>query len=212
MTVCKVNDSVYIPGRGVRTWGQLLSSIEAGDLRERLVVTAVRFRGVDQPSFREPATLAADLASIAAVDVDTAPASDLVASAVQTICDGIEPLVAAARQAADAFRLHDLPRGHRDLADFVLTFRVLADLTAVLDQADASLRSTPPQTRDTAVFEQVEQSLESLVSFEMNEDWISVADVLEYEIAHLLPRWASAVGADGGNAATDGAVLWPGAA
>jgi len=36
-------------------------------------------------------------------------------------------------------------------------------------------------------------SLGSLIDFDVNQDWISVADVLEYEIADLLPQWAALV-------------------
>jgi hypothetical protein len=43
----------------------------------------------------------------------------------------------------------------------------------------------------------LDASLGALIDFDVNEDWISVADVLEYEIADLLPHWAAVMRAAG---------------
>jgi hypothetical protein len=191
MRICTVNGSEHEVGAGLETWGQLLATLERGDGPERAVVTAVRVGGVDQPTFREPLLLALDLNTAAPIDVETSAARDLVAQARQTALDGLEALATGARLAAEAFRLHDLPRAQRGLLDFVTTFRLLTTLTAALARAEAPAGNPGLDPQGAEFLEQLGANLESLIAFNVNEDWISVADVLEYEIADVLPHWAA---------------------
>jgi DNA repair protein RecN (Recombination protein N) len=50
---------------------------------------------------------------------------------------GLDAMAESARQAADAFRLHDLSRAHSRLADFVTAFRLLTSLTAAVGREHA---------------------------------------------------------------------------
>ena len=70
------------------------------------------------------------------------------------------------------------------------------------------------ETQMLEVFERVRARLEALVSFELSEDWISVADVLDHELPDELERWAAtayAVTHDGAEV-EDEPQPWPGAA
>jgi hypothetical protein len=193
MSMCTVNGSEHKAGSGLETWGQLLAALEQGDGANRPVVTAVRFAGVDQPTFRDPSLLALDLHAAAPVDVETFMAGELVASARQAVLSGLDALTTAARVAADAFRLHDLPRAHRRLVDFVATFRLLTTLADAVGHVDVPAADRGLGQGGAAFMGRLSASLESLVAFNENEDWISVADVLEYEIADTLPQWAAAI-------------------
>jgi hypothetical protein len=192
MSQCTVNGSQHDTESGLETWGQLLATLEQGEGPDRSVVTAVRFAGVVQPTFREPSTLALDLKRAAPVDVETSKARDLVVSARQTALAGLDALATGALQVAEAFRLHDLPRAHRGLGEFVGTFGELTQLTALLSVADAQAGTPLPSvTPEAEYLAQMGTSLESLIACDLNEDWLSVADILEYEIAGVLPRWAT---------------------
>jgi len=193
MRICTVNGSEHEAGSGLQTWGQLLAALEQGDGPERPVVTAVRFAGVDQPTFRDPSVLALDLHAATPVDVETFLAGELVASARQAVLSGLDTLTSAARGAADAFRLHDLPRAHAGLVDLVATFRLLTTLADAVGHADVPAADRGPGQVGAAYLGRLSASLESLIAFNENEDWISVADVLEYEIADTLPQWAAAL-------------------
>ena len=140
MSICTVNGLAHDIDAGSETWGQLLATLERGDGPECPVVAAVRFAGVDQPTFREPESLALDLEVITPIDVELSTTSALVAVARETALGGLDALAESARQAADAFRLHDLSRAHSRLADFVATFQLLTTLTAAVEQSDSSAR------------------------------------------------------------------------
>jgi hypothetical protein len=192
MHSCTVNGSKYEAQRGLKTWGELLDALERGDGPARAIVTAVRFGGVDQPSFRDPSVLARDLRFAAPVDVDVCAARELITSAVETALEGLQPISDAARGTADLFRQHELPAAHAALAELVSALQTLASLTAAVTTADrqsGAVALDPNNVQRAQFLDRVGRSLESLITAAAGEDWISVADVLEYEIAEELPRW-----------------------
>jgi hypothetical protein len=197
MSTCVVNGREYEALPGLRTWGQLLDALEQGVGTERTVVTAVRFEGVDQPSFREPDLLTWVLEPGTPIDVDTCRADALVKEAVETALDGLAPLAKAAQRTADAFRSHDLADAHSRLGVVVVTLQTLTKLTAAVSQAGLTPRTVRSDDDSAPLLERLGQSLESLITAAMNEDWTSVADVLEYEIADLLPSWQAVLRALG---------------
>jgi hypothetical protein len=77
------------------------------------------------------------------------------------------------------------------LADFVATFHLLTTLTVAVGRADPTPDQLEMDAPDADFLQRLNVSLEALIEFDVNEDWISVADVLEYEIADLLPQWAA---------------------
>lgn len=189
MITCAVNGREYEALAGLKTWGQLLDALEQGVGTERAVVTAVRFGGVDQPSFREPVLQTQDLEAGAPIDVDTCRARVLVEEAVEIALNGLAPLAQAAQQTADAFRSHDLADAHSRLADVVVTLQTLTKLTAAVSQAGLTPRTARTDDDSATLLERLGQSLEALITAATNEDWTSVADVLEYDMADLLPDW-----------------------
>ena len=192
MSICAVNGQVYEPAAGLKTWEQLLDALEHGAGPERIVVTAVRFDGVDQPSFREAEVLARNLDAGTCVDVDTSRARVLVDEAVDAALNGLGPLALAAQHTAVAFRRHDLDDAHVRLAGFVGTLQTLTTLTAAVIHAAATPHTASADATATLI-ERLSRGLESLITMATNEDWTSVADVLEYDIADLLPVWRAAL-------------------
>jgi len=194
MNTCATNGQEHEAPEGLRTWGQLLDAFEQGIGSEREVVTAVRFGGVDQPSFREHASQSRAPQVSGPVDVETCQAHALVEEAVEAALNGLAPLANAARQTAEAFRSHDLADAHSRLADLVATLQSLTTLTAAVSQARLTPNPTPSDDGSASLPEWLGPSLDALIAAETDEDWISVADILEYEIADLLPSWEVVLG------------------
>ena len=189
MSIFAVNGRDYEAEAGLKTWGQLLNVLEEGVGTEHAVVTAVRFGGVDQPSFREPDLLSRDLSAGACIDIDTCPAQLLVAEAAEAALNGLGPLGHAVQQAADAFRGFDISDAHSRLSDIVATLHALTQLTAAASEAAASPRAAGDAEDSAKLLSRLGQSLEALVAAATSQDWISVADVLEYDMTDLLPSW-----------------------
>jgi hypothetical protein len=189
MNLCAVNGQEFGAMDGLTTWGQLLEALERGAGPRRSVVTAVRFGGVDQPSFREPALLGQAIETAGGINIDTCEAHVLVADAVEQALNGLTTLVEAAQQTADAFRSHDIADANTRLVDVVEMLQALTQLTGVVSQADIASTSALSDSDATTLLAKLRQNLEWLVSAAENQDWISAADVLEYDIVELIPKW-----------------------
>jgi hypothetical protein len=188
MNLCAVNGKDFGAMDGLTTWGQLLETLENGVGDGRPVVTAVRFGGVDQPSFREPKALSQTLAAAGPIEVDTCEAQALVAEAVQSGLNSLAALLEAAQHTADAFRSHDIADANGRLVEVVDTLQALAHLTALVTGA-ATSTDISPDGATTVLMTALKQKLEWLVSAAENQDWISAADVLEYDIVELIQKW-----------------------
>src|SRR5207342_2028354 len=96
MTSYTLNGLEHEAAAGLQTWGQLLASLERGDGAERTVVAAVRFAGVDQPTFREPEALELNLHHAAPIDIEVSTAGALVAAGRETALAGLDALAESA--------------------------------------------------------------------------------------------------------------------
>ncbi len=102
--------------------------------------------------------------------------------------EGVEQLIADVMVLASHFRRGDIERaGHglaqlaRDLKALVVLVQGLADPVSILEPALA-LPSTPDVERLIGL-------LESIVAAQVSHDWLTVADLLEYELEPELRIW-----------------------
>jgi hypothetical protein len=188
MSVCTVNGQPFDVPAGMKTWGQLLEGLEQGTDAARTVVTAVRFSGVDQPSFREAMMHSLELGAQAPIDVETSQAGVLLSEAAATALQALDALAVAIQDSAEAFRCHDIADANGRLTDITLCLQNLTGVTEVIAQAAARPEAQVATDR-TALLAGLNQGLEALVDAMTREDWIAMADVLTYDLTDLLPSW-----------------------
>jgi len=189
-----VDGGTYDAASGLKNWGELLVALERGEGEGRRVVTAVRFHGVDQPSFREGSALACTLADVAPIDIETATVSELIDASALALRDGVTALASFAHEPARAFRLHDIARAQSLLTELIGTFKTMTALASVVIDARRSTLSHGNAIADSErALEPLRTALESLIDATARKDWITAADVLDSQISADLPRWLEAV-------------------
>ncbi len=129
MAHCLVNDTPETFEFSPETWGQLLDSLDRTLVADRRVVTAVRFDGVDQPTFRSPELAAADLGRIGQVEVEAEDAAALLGAAVAAADDSLPGLVNGVRTTAASLRA-GAPEAQTGLVALVAAVQSLVALTA----------------------------------------------------------------------------------
>lgn len=191
MSEVLVNAQSIEPETGPKTWAELLAAVEARAAAQGEVVTAVRFGGVDQPSFRAPALADRALASLGRVEIDTMPRTRLLSLTLGTAGRSLPDVAAGACQAAGAFRRGDDAEGHRQLSALLATIRTLVELTlasaaaAGTDLADLSCGTESA----SALLGSAGVVLDSLAQHQRAEDWVALADGLEYDLAPAILQW-----------------------
>jgi hypothetical protein len=188
-----VNDVPQEFEKTPETWGDLLLALDARAADAGVILSAARFDGVDEPAFREPVVLSRLLSSVRRVDVQTAlPAAFL----RECLLEAIQPLqetAQRARQLGEVFRGRDVSPGHEGLKTLAAELgatAVLADMLAgplAIDLTAVSVEGVSAAQH----LQQLGTTVDALVAAQEAHDWVTVADVLEYDLEPAIRRWAA---------------------
>lgn len=190
MADCLVNDIPETFDFRPNTWGELLDGLDRRLAVDRRVVTAVRFDGVDQPSFRQAALAAQTLGQVARVEVEAEDSVALLRAAVDAASDSLPDLVAGVSQTAAALR-RDTPDAHEQLGSLVTALQSLMALTvAAGTAADISFGTEPgADAAVTTACARIETALSMLVVRQTAGDRRAVADALDQHLAPAVAGW-----------------------
>jgi len=191
MADCLVNDIPETLDFRPETWGELLDGLDRRLAADRRVVTAVRFDGVDQPSFRQATTVARPLAPIARIDVDAEDAAALLRAAVDAVGDSVPELVTGVAQTAAALR-GGAPEAYALLGTLVTALRSLIALTVAAGTA-ADIAFGADQGSEAAVGRacaRIEAALATIIARQTDSDAPAVADALDHHLAPAVAGWA----------------------
>ena len=190
MTEILINDVPGQIGVSPQTWGDLLVTLDEEVARTGLVLTCARFDGVDEPSFREAQVTARRLSDVRRVEVETATPSAFLR---QCLHETIGPLHQAAEATAtlsERYRSFDLAGCHEGLMALANELRSLTSLVAMLGVLQIDLGAFSPDGASAAdQLERFGTALDAVVSAQESEDWLTVADVLEYDLEPAIRRW-----------------------
>ena len=191
MCQCYVDQTPQVGDFSHKTWGDLLQALDNDLGPTHRVVTAVRFDGVDQPSFRTPELAGLGLARLTRLEVQTDAAADVLAETAQTARAGIAVVARNLRQTADSFRGTDVGAANAHLADVAGVIQQLTLLTTALAQAAGVDLSALPcgSVSGAEIVDAVGLQLEQLLTAQEARDWYAVADCLEFELAPALDSW-----------------------
>ncbi len=186
-----VNDVAQGGEKTARTWGELLQLLDRDLGEQGHLVTAARFDGVDEPSFRDAACADREIAGCQTIEID---ASTPVALLVRCLADaavGIERLCDGAITLADQFRGHDVAGANAGLADLGENIRALVQLVEALrlplgidvERLQWDGRPVPSH------LEELGELVQSIIDAQEGHDWLTVADIIEYDLEPALRRW-----------------------
>jgi hypothetical protein len=178
------------------TWGELLTGIDQHAESRAAIVVEVRFDGIEEPAFREPAALDHRLDDFATVEVTTGPPESLLDRCIGEAVGAIGVLCAAATSVGEQYRMYDVDEANRglvELADGLGTLVAIAGAATIATKDDTATEGRREALNGLAA--ELSGYFESLVSAQEAQDWITVADILQYDVEAALRRWEPALGA-----------------
>lgn len=191
MARCLVNEQPEPMDFRPKTWEALLGTLDARLAARRRVVTAVRFDGVDQPSFRDAALGATPLDAVARIDIDAEDAVELLRAAVDAAADSLPELVTGVRLTAAALRA-GAPDAQQQLGALVVALQSLMQLTAAsLTAAQMSLGADAAS--DAALNDgctRIAGALGQVAGLQRGGRWPAVADALDGHLAPAVAGWS----------------------
>ena len=198
-----VNNQDVTLDSGAKTWGELLTALDTTCHAQGRVVTAARLDGVDEPSFREPSVGGRALDAVAVIEVEAVTPATLLADAIRGI-DGPRSALSPRPRRGTAFPRTPLAPAQQGLLELVQGLQVLTSLVATVSavlQADTSVLMWEGKPIASISLDGIGVHLESLIEAQQREDWLTVADVIEFDIEPALrflpaaPRRTTYVGA-----------------
>lgn len=176
---------------GLKTWGDVLQAVEAAADVRGDAVTAVRFGGVDQPTFRSAGRRATPIGQLSRVEVDTVPRVRLLRATLGTAGLSLPALASGACRAAACFRNGRLDEGHQHLTTVLATVRTLIELTlAAAAAGDTDLATLTCGDESAAdVLGAVGAVMDTLAQAQRAGNWSEMADGLEFDLAPGLLQW-----------------------
>jgi hypothetical protein len=175
------------------TWGDLLDRLDARVADSGVILSAARFDGVDEPSFREPSVTARPLSEVRRVDVETAMPTAFLRECLLEAIPPLQETAQRARQLGAIYRAADVSSGHEGLKSLAAELgatAVLADMLAGPLAIDLTRVSVEGVTA-TQHLQQLGTTVDDLVAAQEAHDWVTVADVLEYDLEPAIRRWAA---------------------
>ena len=166
---------------GLLTWQDLLQELESKHIGQGKMISSVRFDGNEVLQFREPECLNQRLQCLDEIQVQASPMEDMVRSAVSEAEGYLVTLETSLAEVAEAFRHQSTNEANKKLSQ---VFEGIKMLAALLQGVELSLSGQYLQgaTSVAQVLTEMGPTLESLVESQSQEDWILVADILEFEL------------------------------
>jgi len=174
-----------IPGTPARTWGELLARLDDECEKRGVVISDVSFDGQPQDAFRTAAVVTRQTGKMR-IDVKTSTQTDLLLTAIDEAIGAAEPMCPVAAHLAAAFRAHDLARANQDLAVFAPNLGALVQLASNITALATRVDERAQHSAVDAVPAEIGKHVEVLIGAQSTGDWITVADVLEYDITSAL--------------------------
>jgi hypothetical protein len=172
-------------------WGDLLQRLDRDANRRGEVVTAVRFDGVDEPTFRQPSQSARALHDLSVIELETATPASLLDDALMQAGLAAGVFAASAGQIGSAFRRRDLSNANERLTELGEGIRGLVWIVGTA-AATRGVSLDPVAGADSAISMQLAAltgQLVSIVEAQQAQDFLTVADLLEYDLQPTLYSW-----------------------
>jgi hypothetical protein len=190
-----LNGTAFVPTTPVPNWGPLLDAVDRHVAPTGEIVAAVRFDGVDEPGFRDDAVLGLVLGSELIVEIETLHPDDLLGNVLDEASRSLPAVAASAIELAGVLRGAHVESAARGIGQLAETIGSLVQLVA----AAASARGLALETLATAdgpampLLRALDAQLPPLLEAQHAGDWITVADILEYDVAPLMPRFEAVI-------------------
>ena len=208
MARLQVNDELQTMEHPYETWGDLLAWADSISAERGLMVTAVRLNGVDEPSFRQPELSARRLGASDLMEIVATTPAKLVADSLEAARAGLTGLRTHALEVARRFRDSRVAHANARLAELVHGLGTLVTLVeAVSGAMGIAIESLTLDGRPAVgLIEDLAQPLAELTEAQTQQDWVTLADILEFDLEPAVARVAPLFAALGALAQQAGAV------
>lgn len=180
-----LNGAPFPSNPALGSWGDLLDEVDREIAASGTIVGSVRFDGVDEPGFREPAILIRPLETDLIVEIDTESPGALLERVLDEAALSLPALEQSALAVAEGFRAADVTpatQGLLQLAESLMNLVALVAASAAaagIPVANLELDGAPVG----GALANLDAALGPMLEAQAARDFITVADALEFDVA-----------------------------
>jgi len=183
-----VNDTRMSTPSELVTWGDVLDWVETQHLKAGQCITRVAFEGQEEIHYRKPTVCGQDLQGIGAIHIESGEFDTVVRESLAELETELRSSLETTREIIQLFENRDEETAYARLVQLLDSVRIFYSLFSEdLGWADAS---EPERIQQTAT---LENAVKQLITAQENRFWVSVCDVLEYELTPVLEAWLTTV-------------------
>jgi len=169
----------------LHTWQDMLANLESLQLGRDDVIASVHFDGDEVTNFRDDEALGVDLATVGEIRIVAKSRSELTQNTIEEAEKYLQNLQAAAVQVAEAFRCQQLTQANAGLQQLLSGIKMFVALLRGLDLYVSGIASAANESIDE-ILDPMAATLQEQIKAQGHQDWMLVADILEYELAAQL--------------------------
>ena len=182
----KINDTPTNIPTDVATWGDLLDWLETQHLKAGQCITHVYMGGSEAVNYRDSLTCEQDIASVGKIAIVIGDFDTVVRESLEELDHELKNALASTGEIVRLLENRREEEGYNRLAQLLDSIRILFTIFS----EDLGWNEGPDaKISRSEVSAALESALTQLIAAQENRYWVSICDVLEYEITPILESW-----------------------
>ena len=180
-----------VPKENFQTFKDFFDALSEELKKENRVIVSISLNNKEMKNGKQFDYFEKDISEIDKVKIDTSEKGELVDNHVEGILEHVEKLQGNIEKAAELFRIGDEIESHKYFAAVIEGIRWFNySLELIFSFLQIEIKEV--KLKDILIIdiiEDVSEVIDALDNSQQNQDWIMVADQLEYELLPLIEKW-----------------------
>jgi hypothetical protein len=193
MQILLDQQSIEMEQPDVSNLEQILLKIMSDYLKSGNIITRVRLNGMVYSEEKPHDAATIELSDIKTLEIDTMAADEIAWQFLENGGEQLDPIIESAQKVSELFRIADESEANDQYAELLeslrLFLRMVAEVKDVLDINLAAIRFQNGTVEDR--IHRLLEIMDQMLHVQEEDDWIMLADLLEYELVPLLKEWKS---------------------
>jgi hypothetical protein len=192
MEILLDQQNTAIEESSVNNLEEILVKVMSDLIRPGQVITTVKLNGEVYSEENPHDAVRISLSDIETLEIHTMATDEIAWRFLDSGVEQVDMIIQGAQKISELFRIADETEANEQYADFLESLRLflqmVAEVKAILNLDLAS--AFKGRTVEDRV-EKLSEMMDQMLHVQEEEDWIMLADLLEYELIPLLEEWKS---------------------
>jgi len=182
---------IELEGPAGRNLEEILTRVMSEHMQPGKVITGVKINGSGYSEENPHDAASVPLKDIKTLEIDTMSAEEMARHFFNNRGKHLDLLIRGAEKISELFRIADETEANEHYVEYLENLRLFVQMIAQCKEALHLDLSAIPFQKATVEDEvqKLSNMMDQMLKVQENEDWVMLADLLEYELIPLLKEW-----------------------